>query len=98
MRAAYEFWRRSSKIDPRFSEIYIIFPMLVFKHESPDENLPYHYRCKHFTTDEQGLPSCSIYPYRPRMCRDFPCYEDVMHLVRDEPLSPYDGCGYNDPD
>lgn len=95
---AYSYWLKSPGIDPAFSEIYLIFPMLVFRHESPGEDLPYHYRCKHFTHDAGGLPACSIYPIRPRMCRDFPYYEGVEHLDRNEPLSPYEGCGYNDPD
>ena len=98
LKVAYEFWKKSPAVDPDFSEIYLIYPMLAFKFEEPAESLPYHYRCKYFTTDENGMPACSIYPYRPKMCRDFPYYEDVAHLVRDEPLSPYDGCGYNDPD
>ncbi len=98
LRTAYEFWRKSPSIDPHFSEIYLIFPMLAFTFEEPDADLPYHYHCRHFTTDESGLPACAIYPHRPRMCSDFPYYEEVAHLVRDEPLSPYDGCGYNDPD
>jgi Fe-S-cluster containining protein len=98
LRTAYEFWKRSPSVDPNFSEIYLIFPMLSFIREEPDSDLPYHYRCRHFTRDGSGLPTCAIYPYRPRMCRDFPYYEEVEHLVRDEPLSPYEGCGYNDPD
>jgi len=98
LRTAYEYWKKSLKIDPNFSEIYLIFPMLVLKFENPDEDLPYHYLCKHYTVDENGTPTCSIHPLRPRMCRDFPYYDDVKHLVRDEPLSPYEGCGYNDPD
>ncbi len=98
LRSAYEFWKRSPSVDPNFSEIYLIFPMLSYIREEPDSDLPYHYRCRHFTRDESGLPTCAIYPYRPRMCRDFPYYEEVEHLVRDEPLSPYQGCGYNDPD
>ena len=28
LRTAYEFWKKSAKIDPNFSEIYLIFPML----------------------------------------------------------------------
>jgi Fe-S-cluster containining protein len=95
---AYRFWLRSPSIDPRFSEIYLIYPMLEFKFEEKDADLAYHYRCKHFTHDSEGIPACSIYDIRPRMCRDFPYYEDVEHLDRNEPLSPYEGCGYNDPD
>jgi len=98
LRTAYEFWKKSAKVDPNFSEIYMIFPMLVFTYENREEDLPYHYRCKHYTVDETGLPTCSIHPYRPRMCRDFPYYDDVKHLDREGPLSPYEGCGYNDPD
>ncbi len=98
LETAYNYWKKSKKIDPNFSEIYLIYPMLVFKFEDQTEDLPYHYYCKHFTHDENGLPTCSIHPIRPRMCRDFPYYEDVEHLDRDEPLSPYEGCGYNDPD
>ncbi|MFH0974501.1 MAG: YkgJ family cysteine cluster protein [Spirochaetota bacterium] len=95
---AYNYWKKIKSIDPEFSEIYLIYPMLEFKHENPEEDLPYHYRCKHFSHDADGLPACSIYEIRPRMCRDFPYYEDVKSLDRDEPLSPYEGCGYNDPD
>lgn len=98
LESAYQYWKRSEKIDPDFSEIYLIFPMLEFKFEKQDEDLPYHYHCKHFSHDTAGLPTCSIYEYRPRMCRDFPYYEDVPSLDTDEPLSPYKGCGYNDPD
>ncbi|MCU0847642.1 MAG: YkgJ family cysteine cluster protein [Spirochaetes bacterium] len=98
LRTAYEFWKKTKSIDPNFSEIYLIYPMLVFKFEKSDEDLPYHYRCKHFTRDENGVPACSIHPIRPGMCRDFPYYEGVDHLDRSGPLSPYEGCGYNDPD
>ena len=94
---AYHYWKKTKKIDPGFSEIYLIYPMLEFKHENPDEDLPYHYHCKHFA-NENGTPACSIYEIRPRMCRNFPYYDDVKSLDRDEPLSPYEGCGYNDPD
>ena len=93
---AYNFWKKSKNIDPDFSEIYMIYPMLTFKFENLEEDIPYHYRCKHFTHDKDGLPACSIYKIRPRMCRDFPYYEDVKFLDRNEPLSPYEGCGYND--
>ena len=98
LREAYEFWRKSKSVDPAFSEIYLIYPMLSFLFENHEEDLPYHYKCKHFTHDENGVPACSIYEIRPAMCRDFPYYEDVKYLERDEPLSPYEGCGYNDPD
>ena len=95
---AYAYWKKTKLIDPNFSEIYLIYPMLSFLREIPGEDLPYHYRCKHFIHDENGIPACSIYEIRPRMCRDFPYYEDVKYLDRNEPLSPYEGCGYNDPD
>jgi Fe-S-cluster containining protein len=98
LKTAYEFWKKSSRIDPNFSEIYLIYPMLTFKYEHAAEDLPYHYCCKHFTADDKGTPACSVYPIRPKMCRDFPFYEDAKYLDREEPLSPYDGCGYNDPD
>ncbi len=98
LQEAYEAWKRIDSIDPSFSEIYLIYPMLTFLRELPEEDLPYRYRCKHFTHDQVGLPSCSIYEIRPRMCRDFPYYDEVEHLDRDEPLSPYEGCGYNDTD
>jgi len=95
---AYRYWKKSRSIDPDFSEIYLIYPMLEFRFEKPEEDLPYHYRCKHYTLDAAGTPTCSIYDIRPRMCRDFPYYEGVDHLDRSGPLSPYPGCGYNDPD
>ncbi len=95
---AYRYWKKSPSIDPGFSEIYLIYPMLKFKYENPTEDLPYHYRCAHFSVTGDNLPACSIYEIRPRMCRDFPYYNDVSHLDREGPLSPYDGCGYNDPD
>ncbi len=95
---AYRYWKKSNSIDPDFSEIYLIYPMLEFKFENTMEDLPYHYRCKHFTHDKEGIPTCSIYEIRPRMCRDFPYYEGVNHLDLTGPLSPYEGCGYNDPD
>ncbi|MBN1534238.1 MAG: YkgJ family cysteine cluster protein [Spirochaetes bacterium] len=98
LQKAYEFWRKSKKVDPSFSEIYLIYPMLTFKFENEEEDLPYHYYCKHFTRDSDGLPTCSIYPIRPAMCREFPYYESVPHLDTSGPLSPYEGCGYNDPD
>lgn len=98
LKRAYEFWIKSPSIKPTFSEIYLIYPMLEFKFENTAEDLPYHYRCKHFKHDDTGLPACSIYEIRPRMCRDFPYYEDVPNLDRNGPLSPYEGCGYNDPD
>ncbi|MBN1495899.1 MAG: YkgJ family cysteine cluster protein [Spirochaetes bacterium] len=98
LRTAYEFWKKSAKVDPTFSEIYLIFPMLKFKYENQDEDLPYHYHCCHYTIDAEGTPTCSIHPWRPRMCRDFPYYEEEAHLDREGPLSPYEGCGYNDPD
>ncbi|MDY6934306.1 MAG: YkgJ family cysteine cluster protein [Spirochaetota bacterium] len=98
LQRAYKNWRNMSSIDPKFSEIYLIYPMLTFKHENPSEDLPYHYYCKHFTHTENGIPACSIYEIRPKMCRDFPYYDDEEYLVRDEPLSPYEKCGYNDPD
>jgi Fe-S-cluster containining protein len=71
--------------------------MLTFLFENQNEDLPYHYACKHYTIDKEGLPACSIHPVRPRMCKDFPYYEDVSHLQKEENLSPYEGCGYNDP-
>ncbi len=95
---AYRNWINIPSIDPKFSEIYLIYPMLTFLFERPDEDLPYHYRCKHYTRDADNLPACSIYDIRPKMCSGFPYYEDVKHLDRSGPLSPYDGCGYNDPD
>jgi len=95
---AYHYWKKSKTIDPNFSEIYLIYPMLTFKYENPDEDLPYHYNCKHFTRDETGTPACSIHPIRPRMCRDFPYYDSEPHLNREGPVSPYKGCGYNDPE
>jgi Fe-S-cluster containining protein len=95
---AYHFWKKSASIDPNFSEIYLIYPMLEFLFEKKEEDLPYHYRCRYFTHDETGLPTCAIHPIRPRMCRDFPYYEDVTYLDTSGPLSPYEGCGYNDPD
>jgi len=98
LQRAYEFWKRSASIDPRFSEIYLIYPMLEFKYENPQEDLPYHYRCKHFSHDEKGIPTCTIYEIRPRMCRDFPYYDNVKHLDRKGNPSPYEGCGYNDTD
>jgi Fe-S-cluster containining protein len=98
LRSAYEFWKKSSRVDPNFSDIYLIYPMLSFKFENSTEDLSYHYYCKNFTRDENGTPACSIYSHKPKMCTDFPYYENVKHLVRNEPLSPYEGCGYNDPD
>jgi len=98
LKKAYHFWKKSPKVDPSFSEIYLIYPMLIFKFENPQEDLPYHYRCKHFSHDDQGLPCCSIYEIRPKMCRDFPYYEEIKFLDKNEPLSPYEGCGYNEPD
>jgi len=98
LQKAYEYWIKSPKIDPKFSDIYLIYPMLIFKYENPSEDLPYHYRCKHFIHDENGIPACSIHPIRPRMCSGFPHYDDVEHLDTAGPLSPYEGCGYNDPD
>ena len=93
---AYTFWRKSSSIDPLFSEIYLIYPMLTFSYEEKGADFPYHYHCKHYTLDSRGVPACSIHPIRPRMCRQFPHYDDVVHLDRNEPASPYPGCGYNE--
>jgi Fe-S-cluster containining protein len=95
---AYGYWKKTKQIDPNFSEIYLIYPMLTFLFEEPDADLPYHYRCKHYSIGSDGLPGCSIHPIRPRMCRDFPYYEDVTHLQEEENISPYEGCGYNLPD
>jgi Fe-S-cluster containining protein len=94
LRKAYEYWLRMPSVDPKFSEIYLIYPMLTFKYENQSEDLPYHYACKHFTRDSKGLGVCSIYEIRPRMCRDFPYYEGI-ELAPEEKVSPYDGCGYN---
>ena len=91
---AYNYWRKSKQIDPGFSEIYLIYPMLEFLYENSEEDLPYHYRCKHYNIDESGMPACSIHEIRPGMCREFPFYEGVM-LAEEESLSPYEGCGYN---
>jgi len=93
---AYAFWRKSASIDPLFSEIYLIYPMLTFLYEEKGADFPYHYHCKHYTRDNQGKPACSIHPMRPRMCGEFPHYDDVVHLNRNEPVSPYPGCGYNE--
>jgi len=98
LKKAYEYWKKSKTIDPNFSEIFLIYPMLTFLFENQQEDLPYHYHCKHFMHEQDGTPACSIHPIRPRMCRDFPFYNDVEHLDREGPLSPYEGCGYNDPD
>ncbi len=95
---AYHYWKKTPSIDPNFSEIYLIFPMLRFLYEDQREDLPYHYRCVHYALDENGLPACSIHPIRPRMCRDFPHYDGVEHLDRSGPVSPYPGCGYNNTD
>jgi len=57
LRTAYEKWRSLSTVDPKFSEIYLIYPMLTFLFEKPEEDLPYHYRCKHFAHDAEGLPA-----------------------------------------
>ena len=72
--------------------------MLEFKFENSQDDFPYHYRCKHFSHDDNGVSLCSVYDFRPRMCRDFPFYSDIKHLDRVEPVSPYEGCGYNEPD
>jgi Fe-S-cluster containining protein len=96
LKKAYNYWSAMKSIDPGFSEIYLIYPMLEFKFENLKEDLPYHYKCRHFGHDEDGIPACQIYEIRPSMCRDFPYYDDVKSLDRDEPLSPYEGCGYND--
>jgi Fe-S-cluster containining protein len=98
LQKAYEYWKRSGSIDPDFSEIYLIYPMLTFLFEKKEDDLPYHYRCKHFGIGGDNLPACSIYEIRPRMCRDFPYYEDEPGLDRTGPLSPYEGCGYNEED
>lgn len=98
LKKAYTYWKGMTSIDPRFSEIYLIYPMLAFKFEKPGDDLPYHYACRFFTHDENRLPACSIHEIRPAMCRDFPYYDEVEHLDRTGPLSPYEGCGYNDPD
>ncbi|MCU0844570.1 MAG: YkgJ family cysteine cluster protein [Spirochaetes bacterium] len=95
---AYLYWKKTPSIDPNFSEIYLIFPMLRFLYEDQREDLPYHYRCVHYAHDENGLPACSIHPIRPRMCRDFPHYDGAEHLDRNGPVSPYTGCGYNNTD
>lgn len=97
LKTAYNYWKKSKTVDPNYSEIYLIYPMLIFKYEVEEEDLPYHYFCKHFTHVD-GLPTCSIHEIRPKMCSGFPYYDEVEHLDRDEPLSPYQGCGYNDPD
>jgi Fe-S-cluster containining protein len=98
LQQAYLYWKKTKSIDPNFSEIYLIYPMLTFKFEKSEEDLPYHYSCKHFTIDSSGTPACSIHNIRPRMCKDFPFYENEENLDRSGPLSPYDGCGYNNPD
>lgn len=95
---AYLYWKKSPSIEPSFSEIYLIYPMLRFVREEPGEDLPYHYTCVHYRLDDTGLPSCGIHPIRPSMCRDFPYYEDAEHLDREGPVSPYEGCAYNQPD
>lgn len=95
---AYHYWRSMKSVDPSYTEIYLIYPMLEFLFEEPDADLPFHYRCKHFTHDKEGTPTCSIYEIRPRMCRDFPFYDDQPGVDPSGPLSPYEGCGYNDPD
>ena len=58
LKRAYEYWRKSASIDPKFSEIYLIYPMLIFNYENPEEDLPYHYHCKHFTYDDEETPTC----------------------------------------
>lgn len=98
LRRAYEYWKRMKSIDPNFSEIYLIYPMLEFRFENLKEDLPYHYLCRHFTHDKDGIPACSIYEIRPAMCREFPYYKDIGSLDTNGPLSPYRGCGYNDED
>ncbi len=98
LKTAYERWKNLPSIDPKFSEIYLIYPMLKYLYKDQSDDLAYHYRCNHFVIDAEGLPACSIYEFRPRMCRDFPYYDNVEYLEKDEPLSPYEGCGYNDPD
>lgn len=95
---AYHYWKKSSSIDPKFSDIYIIYPMLTFKYENPEKDFSFHYYCKHFKYNADGISTCTIYDIRPQMCRNFPYYDDVEYLDRDGSLSPYEGCGYNDPD
>ena len=95
LKKAYDYWRQMSSVDPKFSEIYLIYPMLTFKYENQQEDLPYHYACKHFSRDSNGLGLCTIYEIRPRMCRDFPYYEG-LRLAPEEKQSPYERCGYNE--
>lgn len=95
LQRAYKYWLQLSMINPNFSEIYLIYPMLTFKYQNLSEDLPYHYACKHFTFDSHGLGLCSIYDIRPRMCKDFPYYDGIA-LAPEEKLSPYEGCGYNE--
>ena len=59
-------------------DIFLIAPMLVykglmfppFKQVRPDEpRIKHHiYTCKHFDAKKK----CTIYEYRPQMCRDYP--------------------------
>jgi len=59
-------------------DIHLLFPMLKFiksNHRHPEgankktENKIYHYSCKHFDHKKR---ICTIYEYRPKMCRTYP--------------------------
>lgn len=60
-------------------DIHLIYPMVrylgcfnhpPFKEVNPSPRVPTHYyTCKHFS---ESTRSCTIYPIRPAMCRDYP--------------------------
>ena len=85
---------------PVYSEILLIYPMLVFKFRN-EETLRWHYRCKHFARDASGLGCCTINDIKPYMCRVFPFgrfarAELSMGPNPDYP-SQYEGCRFNTP-
>lgn len=63
---------------PVDSEIYLIYPMLIFLGEfhydscNPKrryKHTSYHYTCKHY---DKKTTLCTIYEHRPLMCRRYP--------------------------
>lgn len=67
----------SGRLWPQLNDIHIIAPMLIYLgmvDVDPADGMklaePIHrYTCKHYDKETNG---CSIYEFRPQMCRDYP--------------------------
>lgn len=99
LKTAYKNFRFNDRKGPWPADVYLIYPMLIFKKkdEYPGTgHTRYRYRCLHYSKKN----GCRIHNIKPEMCTRFPYYHEVKiknlasnHFMRGS--SQYKGCGYN---